>query len=172
MAIYALGEQEPQIHETAFVHPEATVIGSVFLGANVNVWPGTVLRADYGRIEIGDNTSVQDGTIMHTTEEWPTLVGAGVIIGHGVHLEGCVVNDGSLIGSHSTVLNRANIGVNAVVAAGALVPPDFVVPDEYMAIGVPAKIRPSKYAREFVPQAVLLYARNAERYRTELRRLD
>lgn len=172
MSIYALDGQEPQIHETAYVHPDATVIGSVLLGANVNVWPGAVLRADYGRIEVGDGTSIQDGAVVHTTEEWPTLIGAGCVVGHNVHLEGCVVNDGCLIGSNSTVLNRANVAAGCVVAAAALVPEGFVVPAGQMAIGVPAKLRASSYAAEFVPPAVALYSANAQRYRTELRRLD
>jgi len=120
--IYALGEQAPDIHPDAFVHPDAIVIGSVVLDAGASVWPAAVLRGDYGRIEIGARTSIQDGTVVHTTEQWPTLIGSGCVVGHNVHVEGCTIGDGCLIGSGSVVLNRAVVEPGAAVGAAALVP--------------------------------------------------
>jgi Carbonic anhydrases/acetyltransferases, isoleucine patch superfamily len=117
--IYALGEYEPEIHETAFVHPDAVVIGRVSIGAEASVWPCAVLRGDHGRIEVGARTSVQDGTVVHCTHEWPTLIGADCVVGHNAHLEGCVVGDGCLIGSGSITLNRVTVGAGAIVAAAA-----------------------------------------------------
>ena len=107
------------------------------------MWPCAVLRGDHGLIKIGERTSVQDGTIVHTTHEWPTLIGAGCVVGHRAHLEGCVVEDGCLIGSGSMVLNRARVETGAVVAAAALVREDMVVPAGALAVGVPATVRES-----------------------------
>ena len=98
MPLYALGTSEPDIHPDAFVHPDATVIGNVTIGPESTIWPQAVLRGDYGRIEIGARTSIQDGTVVHCTEEIPTIVGDSCVIGHLVHLECCVVEDGALVG--------------------------------------------------------------------------
>jgi carbonic anhydrase/acetyltransferase-like protein (isoleucine patch superfamily) len=141
--IYALGEQAPDIHPDAFVHPDAIVIGSVVLGAGASVWPAAVLRGDYGRIEIGARTSIQDGTVVHTTEQWPTPVGSGCVVGHNVHVEGCTIGDGCLIGSGSVVLNKVVVEAGAAVGAAALVPEGAVVPSGQIALGVPARLRPS-----------------------------
>src|SRR5688572_30493133 len=99
MAIYALGDRTPDIHPEAFVHPDATVIGDVVLGAEASVWPGAVLRGDYGRIEVGARTSIQDGTVIHATHDLATVIGHECVVGHVAHLEGCVVEDYALVGS-------------------------------------------------------------------------
>ena len=99
MPIYALDYAAPSIDPQAYVHPDAVVIGSVELAAGASVWPGAVLRGDHGLIRVGERTSVQDGTVVHTTEQWPTIIGADCVVGHRAHLEGCVVEDGCLIGS-------------------------------------------------------------------------
>ena len=77
MAIYRLGDLVPDIHPTAFVHPDAVVVGAVTIGADASIWPSAVLRADYGAISVGARTSVQDGTVLHTSAQWPTVIGAG-----------------------------------------------------------------------------------------------
>jgi carbonic anhydrase/acetyltransferase-like protein (isoleucine patch superfamily) len=171
--VYALDYLVPTIDPRAYVHPDAVVIGSVELGAGASVWPGAVLRGDHGVIRIGERTSVQDGTVVHTTEEWPTIVGADCVVGHGAHLEGCVVEDGCLIGSGSLVLNRARVGAGAVVAAAALVREDAVVPAGALAVGVPATIREGAGARQrdWIRSAVTAYLDLAERHRAGLRRL-
>ena len=172
MPIYALGEHEPDIDESAFVHPDAVVIGRVRIGPEASVWPGAVLRGDHGRIEIGARTSVQDGTVVHCTEEWPTLIGAECVVGHLVHLEGCVVEDRCLIGSGSVTLNRARVGTGAIVAAAALIPEGFEVPPGALAAGVPAVIKKTGVPGLWVDRAVKTYIESACRYRAELRRLD
>ena len=172
MPIYALGEYEPEIHETAFVHPDAVVIGRVRIGPEASVWPGAVLRGDHGRIEIGARTSVQDGTVIHCTEHYPTLIGAECVVGHNAHLEGCVVADRCLIGSGSITLNRARVGTGAIVAAAALVPEGFEVPPGTLVAGVPAKIKKTGVSGDAVDRAVKTYLESARRYRIALRRLD
>jgi carbonic anhydrase/acetyltransferase-like protein (isoleucine patch superfamily) len=168
--IYALGEQAPDIHPDAFVHPDAIVIGSVVLGAGASVWPAAVLRGDYGRIEIGARTSIQDGTVVHTTEQWPTLVGSGCVVGHNVHVEGCTIGDGCLIGSGSVVLNKVVVEAGAAVGAAALVPEGAVVPSGQIALGVPARLRPAPAElAAWVAEAVEIYLADAARYRTDLR---
>jgi carbonic anhydrase/acetyltransferase-like protein (isoleucine patch superfamily) len=170
--IYALGEYEPDIDATAFVHPDAVVIGRVRIGPEASVWPGAVLRGDHGRIEIGARTSVQDGTVVHCTAEWPTLIGAECVVGHLAHLEGCMVEDRCLIGSGSVTLNRARIGTGAIVAAAALIPEGFEVPPRALAVGVPATIRRTGVSGDWVDGAVKTYLESARRYRSELRRLE
>lgn len=173
MAIYALGDFVPQIHPEAYVHPDATVIGDVRIHAYASVWPQAVLRGDYGRIEIGARTSVQDGTVIHCTEVHPTLIGEECVIGHNVHIEGATVADRCLIASGSVLLNGAVVEVGAIVGAGAVVSFEGHVPARSMALGVPAKVRPGHVVPDGAWQfAVDKYVDNIALYRKELRRLD
>lgn len=171
MAVYALGDAEPEVHPTAFVHPDAVVIGMVTIGAESTIWPGAVLRGDYGRISVGERTSIQDGTVVHATAECPTVIGSRCVVGHLAHLEGCTVEDDALIGSGSVVLHRAVVHGGALVGAGAVVPNGFDVPTGAMALGVPAKLRRDSVAPGEFLEAVELYADNGRRYRETLRRL-
>jgi carbonic anhydrase/acetyltransferase-like protein (isoleucine patch superfamily) len=171
MPIYALGDLEPVVHETAFVHPDAVVIGDVVIGAESSIWPGAVLRADGGRIEVGARTSIQDGTVIHTTPEAPTVVGDDCVIGHIVHLEGCRIGPGALVGSGSVVLHRAVVEPGAVVAANAVVLNDMVVPSGALAAGVPAKVREGAADRSSIEHGVDVYRAKAKQYRRDLRRI-
>ena len=99
MTLYALGEERPRIHPDAYIHPEAVLIGEVRLGPGSSVWPGAVIRADNGPIVIGARTSIQDGAVIHTQAVRQTRIGDDCVIGHLVHLEGCVIEDAVLIGS-------------------------------------------------------------------------
>jgi carbonic anhydrase/acetyltransferase-like protein (isoleucine patch superfamily) len=170
--IYALGEYEPDIHQTAFVHPDAVVIGRVRIGPEASVWPCAVLRGDHGRIEVGARTSVQDGTVVHCTHDWPTLIGSECVIGHNAHLEGCVVGDRCLIGSGSITLNRVRVGAGAIVAAASLVPEGFVVPPGALVAGVPAKIKKTEVPADLTANAVKRYIESGRAHRAGLRRLD
>jgi carbonic anhydrase/acetyltransferase-like protein (isoleucine patch superfamily) len=172
MSVYALGERVPTIHPDAFIHPDAVVIGQVTIGQDASVWPGAVLRGDYGTITIGDRTSVQDGAVLHATAELATTIGAECVIGHLAHLEGCVVEDGALIGSGSIVLHEAVIRSGALVGAGAVVSGGTEVPSRAIAVGVPARIRPDAVQPADIARNAALYVKNGHRYRSELRRLD
>jgi carbonic anhydrase/acetyltransferase-like protein (isoleucine patch superfamily) len=169
---YALGDRTPSVDDSAFVHPDAVVIGAVTIGPQASIWPGAVLRGDYGEISVGARTSIQDGSIIHATADHPTRIGNDCTIGHLAHLEGCTIEDGSLVGSGSVVLHRAVVHTGALVGAGAVVPNDMDVPSRAMALGVPAKIK-----LDAVPEGVLqisadLYVENGARYKRDLRRID
>lgn len=172
MAVYALGDRVPDVHPDAYVHPDAVVIGAVTIGAEATVWPGAVLRGDYGSISVGARTSVQDGAVVHATAQLATVIGDDCVVGHLAHLEGCVVEDGCLVGSGSVVLHRAVVRSGALVGAGAVVANDTEVPARAMALGVPARIREDAVAEDAFAGSVATYVRNGHRYRAELRRLD
>ncbi|MBI2706671.1 MAG: gamma carbonic anhydrase family protein [Actinobacteria bacterium] len=172
MAIYALGDKVPDIHSDAYVHPAGIVIGDVTLAAGASVWPAAVLRGDDGAIRIGRDTSVQDGAVIHCTHELDTIVGAEAVIGHLVHLEGCVVEDRALVGNGAIVLHRAVIRTNALVGSNAVVPAGMEVPSGAMALGVPAKIRENAVRPEMIAEAMLTYVGRLPVYRSGLRRLD
>lgn len=172
MVVYALGDRTPSIDDSAYVHPNAVVIGSVKIGPNSSIWPGAVLRGDYGEISIGARTSIQDGTVIHATRDLWTSIGDDCVVGHNAHLEGCIVEDKSLIGSGSVVLHRAAIRTGALVGAGAIVPNDMEVPSGAMALGVPAKIKLDAVPPGVIQAAVDVYVENGARYKTDLRRIE
>lgn len=171
MPIYALGDQEPTIHPSAYVHPDAVVIGSVSIGPESSVWPNAVLRGDDGRIEIGARTSVQDCSVLHTTPLHPTIVGDDCVIGHIVHLEGCTVENGALVGNGAIVLHRAVVRTGAVVGANAVVLYDTEVPSGAIAVGAPAVIKPGRARAGDIADGVASYLGKARRYRETLRRI-
>ena len=173
MAIYALGELVPSIDPTAYVHPDAVIIGDVRLGPEASVWPGAVLRGDGAHIAIGARTSVQDGSVLHVTPFHPTTVGDECVIGHLVHLEGCTIEDGALVGSGAVVLHDAIVRRGALVGAGAVVSGGVEVPSGAMALGVPARIRPDAVDPDLmIRMGMLSYVERGRQYRRHLRRLD
>ena len=143
MPIYALGEQTPEIHPDAYVHPDAVIIGSVVIGAHSSVWPTAVLRGDDGFIYVGERSSIQDGTIVHTTPFRPTTIGNECTIGHNAHLEGCRIEDKALVGSGAIVLHEVVVGREALVGAGAFVPNRKVIPPLARALGIEWNIGPT-----------------------------
>lgn len=171
MAIYALGERTPKVSPSAFVHPDAVVIGDVTIGDEASIWPNAVLRGDYGRIVVGARTSIQDGTVIHATAELPTIVGSECVVGHIVHLEGCTIEDHALVGSGSVVLHRARVSSHSLVGANAVVTNDTFVPSFAMALGIPAKIVPDRVREGDFDQAVAMYVANGARYVADLRKI-
>jgi carbonic anhydrase/acetyltransferase-like protein (isoleucine patch superfamily) len=172
VAVYALAGVEPTIDPTAYVHPDAVVVGEVTLGAEASVWPCAVLRGDPGGIVVGARTSIQDGTVVHTTPITPTRIGSDCVVGHLVHLEGCTIGDRSLVGSGAIVLNGAVVEDDAQIAAGAVVSGSMVVPQRGLAIGVPATIKPERADPDAIAIAVAVYQERGRTYRADLRRLD
>ena len=131
----------PAVDATAFVAPNATLIGRVTLAADSSVFYGSVLRGDTDSISIGPGSNVQDNVSMHTDEGIQLVVGSGVSIGHGAVVHGCVIEDDCLIGMGATILNHAVIGAGSLVAAGAVVLEGTVIPPGSLVAGVPAKVR-------------------------------
>ncbi len=140
MTCYRLGDLRPDIHESAFIAAEATIIGQATLAAETSVWPNAVLRADNEPIVVGRGTNIQEGSVLHTDPGCPLTLGEGVTVGHQAMLHGCTVGDGALIGIQAVVLNRAVIGKGCLVGAGAVVTEGKVFPDHSLILGAPAKV--------------------------------
>lgn len=172
MPLYALGNRVPLIDPSAFVHPDAVIIGAVTVGPGSSIWPGAVLRGDSNTITVGARTSIQDGAIIHCTRAEATQIGDEVVVGHLAHMEGCTIGDGALVGSGSVVLPRAIIGAGALVAAGAVVPNDVEVPPGALARGIPARIVEGAAPSEVIRESVDTYVHNARWYSEELRRIN
>jgi carbonic anhydrase/acetyltransferase-like protein (isoleucine patch superfamily) len=172
MAIYRLEDLVPTIDPQAYVHPDAVVIGDVSVGPESTVWPGAVLRGDYGSITIGARTSVQDGSVIHAGPGFPTVVGDGCVIGHLAHLEGCTIEDAALVGSGSVVLHHAVIGRGATVGANAVVPNRMQVPPGSLALGVPASVRHGRSNADVIRVAAAEYVSNGRRFKAKLARMD
>ena len=154
----------PRIPPSAWVDPTAVVIGDVVIGERSSVWPNVTIRGDVHSIRIGNETNVQDGSVLHVEEhKFSLTVGDRVTVGHSVVLHGCVVEDDCLIGIGAVVLNGAVIGKGSVIAAGALVPEGMAIPPGSLAMGVPAKVR-----REVTPEEQERFRVNAQHY-VELR---
>ncbi len=150
----------PQIAASAYVDQASQVIGDVTMGERASIWPSAVARGDVNRIEIGDDSNIQDGSVLHgELDKYPVIIGQRVTVGHMVCLHGCVVEDDCLIGIGAIVLNGAKIGRGSVVAAGALVAEGVEIPPESMVMGVPAKVR-----RQVTADEKARFAENAQRY--------
>lgn len=172
MPIYALGDHVPQIHPDAFIHPDAVIIGRVFIGEQSSIWPGAVLRGDEGEIRVGARTSIQDNSVLHTTSEHFTFVGDDCVIGHIVHLEGCTIESGVLIGNASVVLHNVRVQTGAIVAANSVLLDDTVVPGGALAVGSPAVIKEGRVRPGMIEGGVASYLAKAALYRAGLRRID
>jgi carbonic anhydrase/acetyltransferase-like protein (isoleucine patch superfamily) len=132
----------PQIAASAFVAPGAQIIGDVHIGAHSSVWFNCVLRADCHHIRIGENTNIQDNTVIHVTGgQYATVIGSYLTVGHSATLHGCIVKDRCLIGIGAIVLDDVTIGEESFIAAGSLVTPGTVIPPRSMVMGAPAKVR-------------------------------
>ncbi len=170
MPVFKLADKEPRIAESAWIAPNATVIGDVRLGENSSIWWNATLRGDNDPIEIGANSNIQDGSVLHTDEGVPLRIGANVTVGHLVMLHGCSVGDGSLIGIGSVILNRAVIGKGCIVGANTLIPEGKVFPDHVLIVGSPGKVVRELSADEVarLQASAAHYVANAERYRQML----
>jgi carbonic anhydrase/acetyltransferase-like protein (isoleucine patch superfamily) len=170
MTIYAFEGKEPRIADDAFVAPGATLIGDVVLEAESSVWFGAVLRGDFDRIVVGAGSCVQDNAVLHAAEGLPTIIGAGVTVGHAALLEGCVVEDGALIAMGAIVLQRARVGAGALVGAGSVVREGQEIPPGVVAAGVPAVVKKDVdgSSRRWVETAAAEYRELRRRYLEEL----
>jgi carbonic anhydrase/acetyltransferase-like protein (isoleucine patch superfamily) len=173
MSIYRLGEKHVQLGANVWIAPNASVIGNVHLGANSSVWWNATLRGDNDPIHVGERTNIQDGSVLHTDEGVPMVIGDDVTVGHLVMLHGCRIGDCSLVGIGSVILNRAVIGKGCIVGANTLIPEGKLFPDRVLIVGSPGKV-----VRELTDEDVARlkasadhYVANAQRYRTALQPL-
>ena len=170
MSLYKLGEISPRVAASAYVAPNATVLGNVVLAPYASVWFAATLRGDNEQISIGESSNVQDGAVLHTDPGVPLNVAANVTIGHQAMLHGCSVGEGSLIGIQSVVLNGAVIGKFCLVGAGAIVTENKIFGDGWLILGAPAKaVRELSAAeREKLLASAAGYAARAQQYRDTL----
>lgn len=169
--IYRLDDKQVTLSEHYFIAHNAVVIGNVALGNDVSIWFNVVIRGDSEPIIIGDETNIQDGTVIHTDPGYPMTLGRGVTIGHKAMLHGCTIGDFSLIGINAVVLNGAKIGSRCIVGANSLVKENMEIPDGSLAVGSPARIiRPlsseQKNALELQAQH---YVKNGRRFKEGLK---
>ena len=159
MPVYALGPHTPEIDPESWIAPNAVVIGQVKLSKNASIWWNCTVRGDTDRLIIGENSNIQDGSVLHTNRGIELRIDNGVTVGHGVMLHGCTIGDGSLIGIGAVVLNHAVIGKNSLVAAHTLVPEGKVFPDRALILGSPGKM-----VRELTDEEIARNRASAERY--------
>jgi carbonic anhydrase/acetyltransferase-like protein (isoleucine patch superfamily) len=172
MPLFSIGERRTELRgEHHFIAPGASLIGSIVLENNVNVWFNVVIRADNDRVSIGEGCNIQDGSVLHVDPGYPMNLARRVTIGHKVMLHGCSIGDGTLIGINSVVLNGAKIGKGALIGANTLITEGKEIPDGVLVVGSPGKI-----VRQLKPEerARLLgiatgYVERAALYRREMK---
>lgn len=165
--IFSLGERKVVTKGDCWIAPNATVIGAVVLEHNASIWFNVVIRGDNEVITIGENSQVQDGSVLHTDMGFPLTLGKNVSVGHMVMLHGCTIGDGSLIGIKSVVMNGAVIGRNCLIGANTLIAEGKTIPEGSLVIGSPGKV-----VRQLSPEEIAginafadHYVQNSRRYR-------
>ena len=171
--IYSLPGRQPTIGEGCWIAPNAAVMGDVVLERNASVWWNVVIRADNDRIVVGENSNVQDGSVLHTDGGIQLIIGRNVTIGHLVMLHGCTIGDGSLIGIGAVILNNAKIGKNCIIGAKSLIPEGKEIPDNSLVFGAPGKVvrDVSPEQAERSRRSAMHYVENAHRYAQSLKEL-
>jgi carbonic anhydrase/acetyltransferase-like protein (isoleucine patch superfamily) len=171
--IRSLGDKKPKIADSAFVSEAAYVIGEVEIGENSSVWPGAVIRADFGSIKIGRNTAIEDNCVLHSgTPSHPdyqeeVVIGDNVHIGHGAVVNCRRIGDNVLIGMNATILHDVEIGNFCIIGAGCLVSQGMKVPDRSLVVGVPGKIKGQASDEQlwWVQQAPKIYVELTKKYK-------
>lgn len=138
----------PRIHSSAYVAPNAVIVGDVEIAEDASVFYGVVIRADVGSIRIGARSNIQDNSVIHTEEDSPTVIGEDVTVGHQALVHACTVGDGTLVGMQSSLLSRSVIGAGCIIGGGAVVLEGQEIPEGSLAAGLPAKVRRELSAEE------------------------
>lgn len=169
--IYSLGERRVECRGNFFIAPDASVIGSVVLENEASVWFNAVVRGDNDLITIGENSNIQDASVLHTDPGIPLTVGRDVTVGHKVMLHGCTVGEGSLIGINSVILNGAVVGRECLIGANTLIAEGKEIPDGSLVLGSPGRVvrELSREQRGQIRENARHYVDNARRYREMLR---
>ena len=171
--MYSLGKV-PSLGHDCFVADNATLVGDVVLGSRCSIWFNAVLRGDIEGIELGDETNIQDGSVLHTDEGFPLQIGNRVTVGHKAMLHGCRIGDGSLVGINAVVLNGVQIGKHCLIGANALVTEGKIIPDRSLVLGSPGRVIRTLTDEEVIAlrDAASHYVSTGERYLRELRPID
>ncbi len=140
MPAYALGSKKPRIHPTAIIAPNVTIIGDVVIGPRTSIWPGAVLRGDYGYIRVGANCSIQDNVVVHCSAGNPGIIGNGVTVAHSTIVHACRIGDECLIGAGAIIFDGARVGKHSILGVGAVVLEGRTIPARSVVVGVPAKV--------------------------------
>ena len=176
MAIYSLNGKIPEIDKSAYVHPQASVIGDVNIGERVFIAPMASIRGDRGPIVIGDETNVQDGAVIHSTDTYTTIIGKRVNIGHNASVHGEHIEDDAAIGMNAVIMVGAKIAKGALIGNGAVLHPKTVTEQDGVYAGVPAKLLRKMSsrddARKTIEKYVQSYVDNTTLFGETLRRLD
>jgi carbonic anhydrase/acetyltransferase-like protein (isoleucine patch superfamily) len=169
--IYSLGDDHVEQADGVFIAPGSHVIGKVKLARNSSVWFNAVLRGDCDLISIGEDSNIQDGSVLHTDIGVPLIVGRGVTVGHKVMLHGCEIGDYSLIGINTVVLNGAKIGKYCVIGANSLITENMHIPDGSLVMGSPAKVIKSipEAQQRMLEQSAQHYVENSQRFALTLK---
>ncbi|WP_100641481.1 gamma carbonic anhydrase family protein [Alteromonas facilis] len=171
--IYQLNDKQPVVADDAYIAPGSHVIGDVELKSGASVWFNAVVRGDCDTITIGQNSNIQDGSVLHTDYDIPLTIGKGVTVGHKVMLHGCHIGDYSLIGINAVILNNAKIGKYCVIGANALVTEGMEIPDHSVVMGSPARVVkqvPTEMEKKLEASAQH-YVKNAKNFKTSLIKL-
>ena len=173
MTLYSLCEKSPWVDVSAWIAPDANIIGNVILRENSSVWFCATLRGDNEVIDIGAGSNIQESTVMHTDIGYPLTIGKNCTIGHKVMLHGCKVGNNSLIGMGAIILNGASIGNNCLIGAGTLITENKIIPDGSLVMGAPGKIvrQLDAAAIQGLEKSATHYQENAKRFREELKGL-
>lgn len=173
MTLYSLAEKSPRVDNSAWIAPDANIIGNVILRENTSVWFCATLRGDNEVIDIGASSNIQESTVMHTDIGYPLEIGEDCTIGHKVMLHGCKIGNNSLIGMGAIVLNGASIGDNCLIGAGALITENKIIPDGSLVMGSPGKIvcQLNAEAIQGLRNSALHYQENAIRFSSELKKV-
>ena len=169
--IYSLGDRQLLTKGDHWIADNATIVGSVVLENNVSVWFNVVIRADNDTITIGENSNIQDGSVLHTDTGVPLTIGANVTVGHKAMLHGCTIGDNTLIGINAVVLNQAKIGKNCIIGANALITERQEIPDNSLVMGSPATVvkMVSEEQTQKLQVSTLHYVENFKRYQEQLK---
>ncbi len=168
--LFQLENKKVTLGKDVFIAPNATVIGDVIVGDKASVWFNTVIRGDTETITIGDETNIQDASVLHADPGFPLTLGRGITVGHKAMLHGCTVGDYSLIGINAVVLNGAVIGKHCLIGANALVTENMVVPDGALVLGSPGKIKrmlPDEH-KKALEESAKNYVKNGQRFNQHL----
>ena len=172
--IFSLGDRHPNLEgDGHFIAPTASLIGSVTLKQGASVWFNAVLRGDNDLIEVGVNSNIQDGAVLHTDPGIELIVGDNVTVGHQAMLHGCTIGNNTIIGIGSSVLNRARIGSDCIVGAHSLVTEGKEFPDGVLILGSPARVVRDLQAQEleFLKTNADFYVQNSRRFLDQLKKM-